>query len=119
MGNKTELSAADFALYLGCECITPYGFQGTLISVFIRDNTVTLECNETRGGWFIKDVLPILRPLSDITDEEEMEVQNHVDKMGLGYNAVQGAEITRYLLSRHFDLFEWIPAGLAIDKTKL
>jgi hypothetical protein len=53
-----------------------------------------------------------------VKEEEEMEVQNMVDQMGVGYNATHGAKITGFLLSRHFDLFGWIEAGLAIDKTK-
>jgi hypothetical protein len=53
-----------------------------------------------------------------MTEDDEQKVQYMVDKMGIGYDAKIGAQINRYLLSRHFDLFGWIESGLAIDKTK-
>lgn len=53
----------------------------------------------------LEDVFPILRPLSDMTVEED----NH---RNTGF-------ATAFLLSKHFDIFELIEAGLAIDKTTL
>lgn len=136
MVNKTELTVADFALIIGCECQLfwrnldgsfEYERTGILIGVRPEDerkngllfSVLSSNSNPQELAYKYSEAKPVLRPLSDMTEEEEVEVQNHVDKMGLGYNAMQGAEITRYLLSRHFDLFNWIPAGLAIDKTKL
>lgn len=61
----------------------------------------------------------ILRPLSDMTDEEYWEA----DKLQMPikeFGEYQfSAEQYRYLLSKHFDLFGLIEAGLAIDATTL
>lgn len=116
---KTELTAADLALYLGAICM-------------VEKSDGNIVCDYDDGGMYLMSAAlihlhgagkivakPILRPLSDMTEEEEMEVQYLVDIQGFGYDALIGAKITQYLLSRHFDLFGWIEAGLAIDKTKL
>jgi hypothetical protein len=75
---------------------------------------------------------PILRPLSDITEDELMAIgvkpkrEWHeptlqeskkwiVDNQ---YLEIYSAKEVAYLLSKHFDLFGLIDAGLAIDKTK-
>jgi hypothetical protein len=98
---------------------------------------------------------PILRPLSDITDEEIRELFRH-DKISKEYsnvsyqrelvmnNILMGITVNydvttpdgtyshswtlrfsainahdfKWLLSKHFDLFQLIDAGLAISKTK-
>ncbi len=63
-----------------------------------------------------------LRPLSDMTHEEWNECAKYA-RTGSGIRTAgdlwkMNAEETRYLLSRHFDLFCLIDLGLAIDKTK-
>lgn len=59
----------------------------------------------------------ILRPLSDMRDEEKFgkpgKSGEYPDKEIFSF------EHTRYLLSKHFDLFGLIEAGIAIDKTTL
>lgn len=59
----------------------------------------------------------ILRPLSDMTEEERqscIEFMNHdLDTW------IIGAKRTAYLLSRGFDLFGLLDCRLAIDKTTL
>lgn len=117
----------DYHLYLGCE----------------------IEFNRL-GSWHISKLTPslledfldgdvqiklILRPLSDMTEDEENEIEGEFGSYGLGENHLCNAlkehdlryvkkldeafELTRYLLSKYFDLFGLIEAGLAIDKTKL
>jgi len=81
---------------------------------------------------------PILRPLSDMTEEEinecwkllewsEMIKNNRRYKLNEEFHdSDEGREcgwfsflkILPYLLSKHFDLFGLIESGLAIDKTK-
>jgi hypothetical protein len=58
----------------------------------------------------------ILRPLSDMTDEERAEAFTIKGKNAF---VEFEAETTKFLLSKHFDLFGLIEAGLAIDKTTL
>lgn len=60
---------------------------------------------------------PILRPLSDIKKEEK-SIYNKMFKSNIPLPIVE-ANRTRFLLSKHFDLFGLIEAGLAIDKTTL
>jgi len=116
MEKKSELTCADLMLYVGCACKTPAGY-GVIDAVSRERIRVEIEFM----GYVLPpdDVTPILRPLQDMTEEESNEVQFRVDKGGIGFYPTEHAEIVRYLLSRQFDLFGWIPAGLAIDKTKL
>ena len=123
MNNETKLTAQDLALYIGCD-VEWLGERGcNLAGINTADQSfypVGLTYSNGLTVWVQeRAVKPILRPLSDITEPEEMEVQNMVDQMGVGYNATHGAQITGLLLSRHFDLFGWIESGLAIDKTKI
>ncbi|MEO7044702.1 MAG: hypothetical protein ABI091_05295 [Ferruginibacter sp.] len=65
---------------------------------------------------------PILRPLSDMTDDEDCERLNfYYDYDNAKYldKTIIEAEVTKYLLSKHFDIFGLIEAGLAIDATKI
>lgn len=75
------------------------------------------------------DFTPHLRPLSDMAEEELQECGNMIyDFSGdpeLNAHKWQDFEIGlapeqfHYLLSKHFDLFGLIDAGLAIDSTTL
>lgn len=84
-------------------------------------------------------IKPILRPLSDITEEEKAEFieicgiepedmaclvrsrdeffSEHETSFGTAHltNIAQWAVGVKYLLSKHFDLFQLIESGLAID----
>lgn len=61
-----------------------------------------------------------LRPLSDMTIEEDKEIQyiRLSERGGPNLSLRRNAAETAYLLSRGFDLFGLIKQGLAIDKTK-
>lgn len=73
---------------------------------------------------------PILRPLSDMTDDEYMEVGN-ILCTSQGEQAIKqliadatymihiqfSFELTFYLLKQGFDIFNLIPEGIALDKT--
>lgn len=122
MEKKSELTAADLAIYYRAECkivgrssnlddFHGFAHKGQIVVI----DSVLLASIE-QGLLVVK---PILRPLSDMTEEESNEVQCAVDKNGIGFYPTEHAEIVRYLLSLQFDLFGWIDAGLAIDKTKL
>lgn len=70
----------------------------------------------------IEDVRPILRPLSDMTEEEvneadtlqKFQLEDEDEAQVLNY-----ALMTKFLLSKRFDLFGLIESELAIDKTTL
>jgi len=110
-------------LYLGCEVIINNALYENRIDTLAYMNSLG-DCGGNMYEWLVKECQPILRPLSDLTDEER---NNAVLPMNYGIYALpdgeeklrQSAEITKYLLSKHFDLFKLIEEGLAADKTKL
>lgn len=59
------------------------------------------------------DLKPILRKLSDMTEEENSEYARR--KQQKGYMAEVHADNTRWLLSKHIDLFGLIKSNQAID----
>ncbi len=67
------------------------------------------------------EIKPILRPLSDMDNNPEH--WETYSKLLDGQPGKPGipckADAIAYLLSLHYDLFNLIPEGLAIDKTKL
>ncbi len=121
MNEKTELTASDLAPYLGCEVLDEYGELSMLVGV-IRDETIKIRNLKTGAFIFVfsKSVKPVLRPPSSIT-QDEMRENNEVYKAAassIGLLIHGTAAATRHYLSLHIDLFGWIEAGLAIDKTK-
>lgn len=134
-----KLSVQDLAMFIGCEAEYMYVDEethtgkGTLISVnlnldrkinfpiVIIDKDDNSRYRETKVN--PDEVKPILRPLSDMTDEEineykvlKPEYTSITDKKTL---IKVDARSIKYLVSKHFDIFGWIEKGLAIDKTKL
>jgi hypothetical protein len=113
--------------YLGCECI-----------ISDLPKRMILEGGRTKIGGYLLDckdectIKPILRKLSSMTEEEFKEFKNICDadfsKMTVIESMTKGEVVTRlchsafaqsYLLSKHFDLFDLISSGLAIDKDEL
>lgn len=115
-------------LYLGCRALLPNGKIDTLDYVEIEQGVYFPSKGtdtEDFGHNLLSEVKPILRPLSDMTEEEMLEA---VSIGGLFYRGESvkafianwtcySGEVTRYLLSKSFDLFNLIPEGLAIDST--
>ena len=184
MNEKTELTAADFGLIIGCECQLfwpnldgsfEYERNGVLCGVRPEDEhrNGLLFSTISANGWpqelayKYSESKPILRPMSDMTETELLEfakicsgadsfrigkavannyklvvcifgegfgksVENLMvnengetwytsyfnDDENGGRNVINQHQQTIWLLSRHFDIFGWISAGLAIDKTK-
>lgn len=143
-------------LYLGCEIHdedTPTGHVAVLDSVdtggdcYFNYYDSNGECEHDSQLCSISDVKPILRPLSDMTNDEFYELSELLEecdyeavfqkyndgKTGVGYMWQEGmaglilnsdagqyfVKIFPFLLSRSFDLFGLIESGEAIDKTKL
>ena len=94
-------------LYLGCKINT--SINGTVMDGKWYDRIMNNEC----------DGLPILRPLSDMSEEEKTNIE------GTDWtNMVNGGweyspETFLFLLSKHFDLFELIESGLAVNAAEL
>jgi hypothetical protein len=119
-------------LYLGCKCHrmgevdeNDKPIVSTLTGISYDDTQriwwAYFENNES-GYSVVEDVFPILRPLSDITNEEVCKMNELVNKPTNGEpypHTTKWARRVCYMLERHFDLFKLIEAGLAIDKTSL
>lgn len=115
-------------LYLGCEAEIEF--------IDSAKGRTKLECAHVQGVLtpelvkMVKSCKPILRPLSDMTEEEFEDFKKIADSDFCKMTVIDAASkdgITRlahkfnataYLLSKHFDLFGLIESGLAIDKTK-
>lgn len=116
-------------LYLGCEVIYMDGNAGYTLNIERLHDILTT-------GNFLR-WKPILRPLSDIVQSDYLElydILNEAEDRDYGeqsdsykrnYAALNtcGVEykpiVFKYLLSKHFDLFNLIGEGLALDKTTL
>jgi len=123
MKNEKKLTAQDLALYyrghanfiIRAEKLESFHGFAHVGQIVVID--IILLASVEQGLYEVK---PILRPLSSITEAEMKD--NHeaykVAASGLGKLAHGSAASTRHWLSLHIDLFGWIEAGLAIDKTK-
>lgn len=122
-------------------------FEAVIAPVLENENTTKAEinsldvwkerCYDTDGfDWSFKNVLPILRPLSDMAEEEFREVlydETTEEFGGITFmeqfkNAIENINIedvvltphqTKYLLTQHFDLFGLIESGLALSKSEV
>lgn len=108
-------------LYLGCEVQVQSESEKGKIKILACVEPVSNKAwTESGNTHYIDLIKPILRPLSDMTEEEKREadlVRGNGD--GCDNYAVPEAYEFKYLLSKHFDLFGLIEAGLAIDKTTI
>ncbi len=115
-------------LYLGCEVRPPHGGTIKYRLVGIDYDNEPLFKTIPSGGFAMElsKFKFLLRPVTDRTAEEKQWLDEHND---FKEKFLQGdteyellieweAERIQYLLSKHFDLFGLIEAGLAIDKTK-
>lgn len=129
-------------LYLGCPCLFSinYGTQYENLSVhrldgIVRSRVYVSSIENGGGSCEIDKIKLILRPLSDMTEEEAncfysfggsrsivnpKYAINQIFGANLfyeGYNRIQIAHLTQHLLSNGFDLFGLIDSGLAIKKS--
>lgn len=115
-------------LYIGQEIetgtgkVTLYAVKKEIIPC-TNFGMVVLNGNITHGLTWDNECKLILRPLSDMTEEEKNyidELQKIEDEIScplLRVHKTRHGEQLRYLLSKGFDLFGLIDAGLAITKT--
>lgn len=114
----------DKQYHIGRMCeVTLKSNHGDWIKVWFDDVITvtgsTWEQSSANQHWFFfgeDHIKPIVRKLSDMTEEEKL----YALRLGNSYTDtwIGGANRTAHLLSKHFDLFGLIEAGLAIDKTK-
>jgi len=113
-----QLTAKDLALYLGCEAkVNPHYYTsltGKDIHSWMQVLITTKLLHTLDASTRIK---PILRPLSDMTEEHEKEY----DRLQVSHSnmTVTDARCTLYFIRQGFDVFGWIEKGWAIDKAKI
>lgn len=116
-------------LYIGCPVQTKISGDPDETAVYGKllgvpesgtEYRIGFECG-TNGFAFGADTKPLLRPLSDITAEERGEydrIQYTCYSINKFFDQIMTeARITKFLLSKHFDLFGLITTGDAIDST--
>lgn len=123
---KKELK--DYAhFYIGCDVLQDDNEIARLVGIYAETCMLIHEATGQFGECDISKIKLILRHLSDLTEEEMIYcVANgqlvycgqSPENFVIGWGAFR-PEITRFLLSKSFDLFGLIKAGLAIDATTL
>jgi hypothetical protein len=136
MESKEQLAVTEYLhLYLGCEglanIVYGYKIQGVrcvLVGINTVEELLYVKCRDIYGNEWddfrkisFSQFKLFLRPLSDMTEDEETEYTSLVDQWNFGFrrNMLGAALATKYLLSKRFDLFGLIKAGLAIDATTI
>lgn len=135
------LTIQDFALVLGAPCKMLFD-GGEIVSTIEGVNTGPNVVFSNLSEWPPKRVIPILRPLSSLTEVEARELyeiakgeqwtyaahstpsclQNWWNPSGIVLEsrfseiAIGCPVIWRWLLAHHFDLFGWIQQDLAIKQ---
>lgn len=120
------MEAKTLALYLGCRVVI---FDNNEKEKFYADLEIVgsdgwvevRDVNHKLHDFKARQVTPLLRPLSSMTEDEAIEHQKLTrfnQREDWAFIKSQ-AEATKYLLSRGIDLFALIEKGEAIDSTKL
>jgi hypothetical protein len=104
-------------LYIGCDC------KDNVTGVIRKLHTVYMESvgrqvyELSKDGivlrFYAEEFKLLLRPLSDMTEEESLQDFPHKPT-----STERCAEVTRWLLSKHFDLFGLHDAGLCYYKNE-
>lgn len=110
-------------LYLGCKVKWMYGNE-----IYILVRTDKINCDLYNGATLytsIRNIKPILRALSDMTEEEKKEYQFMKPDSGVENSDPYqpyinlNAKRTLWALSKHLDLFNLIKSDLAIDASTI
>lgn len=117
------LDAKILAMYLGCRVSilnteeTRDLYEGELSAIDLNGTFATISEGALEFQLEFSDFKLILRPLESITDEESVEYQRlqRFNPREDWSFAKATAEVTKYLLSKSFDLFGLIQKGLAIE----
>ncbi len=121
-------------LYVGADvalAVEDFDYSEKLVGIHpVTEGVRYLTADRTGAISYRKseNIKPLLRPLSDMTEEERYKCQYNAQCFFLketgpldtdSLSIEQAAIVTNYLIKQGFDLFELIEAGLAMDKTKL
>jgi len=148
MEHTNEFLQGMFAAYMGCEVTTKYDEDGKTyktVGISFDEGNLQVQTSKSDTDWWnISICKPILTPLSEITDEDALQVANifkyqvnEIDKLIIlgkeligaltkyeldGFQLSDVLAIIDYLRSKHYDcgymhIPSLITAGLAIKKT--
>jgi hypothetical protein len=143
--NRTKKLEDYLHLYLGCDVQADGNHVGKLLGYsargFKEDDVMvfyTVQMSDDEEDWTVFNddismdrIKPILRPLRDMTEIEAEQCWKTIGR--LKDEEIKGDQVIHYyrnadffesseflfMLSKHFDLFGLIEAGIAIDKTKV
>jgi hypothetical protein len=135
-----KLTVQDLAMFIGCEIKHSQDLRDDE-GILTPEKLAKLHTEDR-----IRFFKPILRPLSDITEEDIIECIKSFDKglsdfpefkivgqdnsdwiyIEVGYEDTEccwrpstqnmSVDIFKYLISKHYDVFNWLEKGLAIDR---
>lgn len=103
-------------LYIGCYVMVMPDNEIAELQGILNGMAYTSIRGAARG---IDDVKPFLRPLSDCSKDENNYLYTEFDEDIYESKAEMCADVTRWFLSKRFDLFGFIESGQAIDATTL
>lgn len=118
-------------LAYGVKCTTKSMWNGIYTIVGYKDNRFFLDCpihNEGDDEWMIESIVPYLRPMSSMTEEECLELS----KLKPIYDEVAAWKYIKtpvplaianikqfdFFHSHHLDWRDLIPKGLALEAPK-
>lgn len=113
-------------LYFGGLCKIVWTEEGSELTG-LEDALYRIDGTIIDNSNFIESGELILRPLSSITEDERFEVfkllfgDDAYSAIRLGFALKTdslGADAVRYLISKHFDIFELIDSGIAISEER-
>lgn len=111
----------------GVKCTTKSSWNGIYTIEGYKDNRVFLDCPVYDKGddeWMIESIVPYLRPISSITEEEKEEYENtfvsvyDVDDYGEdadSWHEEFSIDSVDWLNKNHFDYRGLIEKGLALE----
>lgn len=111
----------------GLKCTTKaHGWPGVYPICGCIGNKIIIDCpKEVEGDdiWLVQNIIPYLRPLSDMTEKEMSELRqwgclcmtpdNCIEDVGV-YGAIHSIPVIGWFISHHFDYRGLIPMGLAL-----
>lgn len=108
--------------YLGCEGKVDNLFTARMIAIHTNGNIQTDIARGEQDKWEYDRFKPILRPLSDMTEEEQgnFSFEQLIDLEDTPIEQIYfNNKQILFLLSKSFDLFNLIENVFAIDKTTI
>lgn len=110
-------------LSYGVKCTTKSLWDGIYPIEGYKDGRFFLDCpvyDEGDDEWMVESIVPYLRPLSSMTEEEQKEYHKtfRIEAYGNGYVYVESVHSFDWLNAHHFDYRGLIGKGLALEAPK-